>query len=287
MEEGVPLNDGKERPRVAVLGMGKMGQALAGRLLDQGWSVVIWNRSPKDVSALEARGALRLDALATVWEHAGIVITFLANDDALANVCLDHDGVLSSGSPRGILIDMSTVSPRISTEVAARAAAVGVDYLRSPVSGNPAVLSSGNITLLVSGPRDTFERVEELMNSIGPTVLYVGDAEQSRTLKLAINSGLAATAQITGVLLVFALLVAPAAAAQQLTAKIGLGIGLSVGIALLVTWLGLGLAYYTNYSVGFYVSGLAFAVYLMARARRQFARRPDSSIQPAAAEVLA
>src|ERR1017187_5765644 len=55
MEEGVPLNDGRERPRVAVLGMGKMGQALAGRLLDQGWSVVIWNRSPKDVSALEGQ----------------------------------------------------------------------------------------------------------------------------------------------------------------------------------------------------------------------------------------
>ncbi len=104
---------------------------------------------------------------------------------------------------------------------------------------------------------------------------------------LVLGLAVAATAQITGVLLVFALLVAPAAAAQQLTARIGLGIGLSVGIALLVTWLGLGLAYYTNYSVGFYVSSLAFAVYLIARARRQFARRPDSSIQPAAAEILA
>ena len=183
--------------------MGKMGQALAGRLLDQGWSVVIWNRSPRDVAALQARGALRLEALATVWEHAGVVITFLANDDALASVCLDDDGVLSSGSPHGILIDMSTVSPRVSKEVGAKAEAVRVEYLRSPVSGNPAVLAAGNITLLVSGPRDTFERAGELLNSIGPTVLYVGDAEQSRTLKLAINSGLAATAQIMAELIVF------------------------------------------------------------------------------------
>lgn len=104
---------------------------------------------------------------------------------------------------------------------------------------------------------------------------------------VVLGLAVAATAQITGVLLVFALLVAPAAAAQQLTARIGLGIGLSVGIALLVTWLGLGLAYYTSYSVGFYVSSLAFAVYLIARARRQFARRLDSGVQPAAAEVLA
>lgn len=104
---------------------------------------------------------------------------------------------------------------------------------------------------------------------------------------LVLGLAVAATAQITGVLLVFALLVAPAAAAQQLTARIGLGIGLSVGIALLVTWLGLALAYYTNYSVGFYVSSLAFAVYLIARARRQFARRPDPGSQPGAAGILA
>lgn len=104
---------------------------------------------------------------------------------------------------------------------------------------------------------------------------------------LVLGLAVAATAQITGVLLVFALLVAPAAAAQQLTARIGLGIALSVGIALLVTWLGLALAYYTSYSVGFYVSSLGFAVYLIARARRQFARRPDPGVQPGAAGILA
>jgi len=129
-----------------------------------------------------------------------------------------------------------------------------------------------------------------LSSSIDDLVARAGGVPV-RLLEIAflvvLGLAVAATAQITGVLLVFALLVAPAAAAQQLTARIGLGIGLSVGIALLVTWLGLGLAYYTNYSVGFYVSSLAFAVYLIARARRQFARRPDSSIQPGAAGLLA
>ena len=192
-----------DRPTVAVLGMGKMGQALAGRLLDQGWSVFIWNRSPKDFANLESRGAVRLHSLETLWNDASVVITFLANDDALANVCLNDEGVLCAGSRERTLIDMSTVSPRISAEIAARTEAVGIDYLRSPVSGNPAVLSAGNITLIVSGPRATFERVEVLMNSIGPTVLYVGDAEQSRTLKLAINSGLAVTAQVMAELIVF------------------------------------------------------------------------------------
>jgi len=193
----------EDRRTIAVLGMGKMGQALAGRLLDQGWGVIIWNRSPKDFSDLESRGALLLNSLDDLWDRASIVITFLANDDALAGVCFEDGGVLQSGASDRVLIDMSTVSPRISSEISARAEAVGVDYLRSPVSGNPAVLSAGNITMIVSGPRDTFERVEELLNTIGPTVLYVGDAEHSRTLKLAINAGLAVTAQIMAELVVF------------------------------------------------------------------------------------
>lgn len=197
------MEHGEDRPTIAVLGMGKMGQALAGRLLDQGWNIVIWNRSPKDLSQLESRGAVRLNSFEDLWDRAAIVITFLANDDALASVCFEDGGVLQSGASDRILIDMSTVSPRISSEISARAEAVGVDYLRSPVSGNPAVLSAGNVTLIVSGPRDTFERVEALMNSIGPTVLYVGDAEHSRTLKLAINAGLAVTAQIMAELIVF------------------------------------------------------------------------------------
>jgi 3-hydroxyisobutyrate dehydrogenase-like beta-hydroxyacid dehydrogenase len=197
------MEDPRERPPIAVLGMGKMGQALVGRLLDQGWSIRMWNRSPKDLSDFEARGATRLDSLVDLWDHAGVVITFLANDEALANVTMEDGGILHSGASDRVLIDMSTVSPKISAEIAALAEAMGIDYLRSPVSGNPAVLSAGNVTLLVSGPRATFDRVEELLNSIGPTVLYVGDAEHSRTLKLAINSGLAVTAQIMAELIVF------------------------------------------------------------------------------------
>lgn len=86
---------------------------------------------------------------------------------------------------------------------------------------------------------------------------------------LVLGLAVAATAQITGVLLVFALLVAPPAAAQQLTARVGAGIALSVLIALLVTWTGLGLSYYTDYSVGFFVTSLAFGVYLVARIARR------------------
>jgi zinc/manganese transport system permease protein len=79
----------------------------------------------------------------------------------------------------------------------------------------------------------------------------------------------AATVQITGALLVFALLVAPAATAQQLTPRVGLGLALSVGLALVVTWMGLGLSYFTNWPVGFFITTLAFLPYVAARVVRR------------------
>ncbi len=190
------------RPTIAVLGMGKMGQALAGRLLDQGWPLRLWNRSPRDLAHLEARGAVLHDALSSVWDHARVVITFLENDEALAGVCLGDGRLLQLGADGRVLIDMSTVSPTISRDIAVRAAEVGIAYLRSPVSGNPQVLAAGAITLLVSGPRATFEQVEELLGAIGPTVLYLGEEEQARILKLAINSALGVTTEIMAELIV-------------------------------------------------------------------------------------
>ncbi len=90
---------------------------------------------------------------------------------------------------------------------------------------------------------------------------------------VVLGLAVAATAQITGALLVFALLIAPAASAQQLTARIGVGLALSIGLALVVTWVGLGLSYFTNWPVGFLITTLAFFQYAAASAARAFAGR--------------
>ena len=90
---------------------------------------------------------------------------------------------------------------------------------------------------------------------------------------LVLALAVAATSQITGALLVFALLVAPPAAAQQLTMRPGLGLVLSIVFALVVVWLGLGVAYFSIYPVGFYVTSFAFALYLAARLWHATARR--------------
>ena len=100
---------------------------------------------------------------------------------------------------------------------------------------------------------------------------------------LVLGLSVAETSQITGALLVFALLVTPAATAHQITARPGLGIALSVAIALAVTWLGLALAYFSIYPVGFYVTSLAFGLYVCVRLGRALADRRRITGQPAAA----
>ncbi len=190
------------RPTVAVIGMGNMGRALAARLVNQGFPVRVWNRSERDLSSLYELGAQRLASLETLWEEAEVAVSFVADDDALRAVCLGPAGILGRTIGHGLLIDMSTVSPSVSEEIALVAEQAGVGYLRSPVSGNPAVLAAGSLTLIVSGPPDVFDAAAALLSSVGPTVLYVGEGELARVVKLAINAGLAVTTEMLAELIV-------------------------------------------------------------------------------------
>ena len=126
----------------------------------------------------------------------------LADDDALAAVALAPDGVLAGARPGTVLIDMSTVSVDVSRRVAARAAEAGVVYLRAPVSGNPVVVRGGTLTIVVSGPTDAFARVEPVLRTIGPTLHHVGEAEEARVAKLALQVLIGGTAELLGEALV-------------------------------------------------------------------------------------
>jgi 3-hydroxyisobutyrate dehydrogenase-like beta-hydroxyacid dehydrogenase len=95
-----------------------------------------------------------------------------------------------------VLVDTSTVSPGVSSRIATQAGAASVDYLRAPVSGNPTVVRAGNLSFIVSGAPDTLARVEPVLRAIGKTVTHVGDEEQARIVKLAINLMIAGLAQL-------------------------------------------------------------------------------------------
>jgi 3-hydroxyisobutyrate dehydrogenase-like beta-hydroxyacid dehydrogenase len=169
---------------VGLIGLGNMGTAIAERLLEAGFPLVVYNRTPGKADPLAARGATVAGGAADLAARADVVLTSVADDDALEAVAAD---VAAGARPGTVLVDMSTVSPAASARVAALAEVASLEYLRAPVSGNPTVVRSGNLSFIVSGPGRTLERVERVIRAIGPTIHHVGDAEQARVVKLAVN----------------------------------------------------------------------------------------------------
>jgi 3-hydroxyisobutyrate dehydrogenase-like beta-hydroxyacid dehydrogenase len=189
------------RLTVGLIGLGNMGTAFAERLLDGGYDLLVYNRTAAKAEPLAAHGAAVADTAEELAESVDVVLTSLPNDEAFESVAEEAVGAMR---PNGVLVDMSTVSPGASARVAGLADEASVAYLRAPVSGNPTVVRAGNLSFIVSGPREALDRVESVLKTIGPTVHYVGEGEQARIVKLALNLMIAGLAQLMSEALVLA-----------------------------------------------------------------------------------
>ncbi|MGE5290496.1 MAG: NAD(P)-dependent oxidoreductase [Micromonosporaceae bacterium] len=171
-----------EDMRVGWVGTGRMGSVLATRLLRAGYDVAVYNRTRAKAAALGEAGATVVDELAGLAGR-DIVFIMVSSSPDFAAVAAD---LLGANAP-AIMVDCSTVSADVSARVRADAAAAGSALLAAPVSGNPGAVAAGNATLVVSGPRDAFTRVEPLLKTLGKAVTYVGDGELARLVKLCHN----------------------------------------------------------------------------------------------------
>jgi len=178
-----------------------MGTAVGERLLDGGYDLLVYNRSRGKTEALAARGAVVADSVEELAASAAVVLSSLADDAALESVATE---VAAGAQPGTVFADLSTVSPEASARVAALAERSSLLYVRAPVSGNPAVVRAGNLTFIVSGSATAIERAEPVLRTIGPTIRHVGDGEQARIVKLAINLVLAGLAELMSEALVLA-----------------------------------------------------------------------------------
>jgi len=181
------------RPAVGLIGLGNMGTAFAERLLDAGYDLVVHSRSGRKAAPLVARGATEAGSPAELAAAVDVVLTSLPDDEAVESVAA---AVVAAARPGAVLADSSTVSPGASARVAAEADDASILYLRAPVSGNPSVVRAGNLSFIVSGPPAALDRAEPVLRAIGRTIHFVGDAEQARIVKLAINLVIAGLAQL-------------------------------------------------------------------------------------------
>lgn len=177
------------------IGTGRMGFALCERLLAAGCDLWVYNRTRSKAEPLAGQGARVVDSPAEMAER-DIVFTMVSGPKAFLEVMVGEEGVLSTnGRAPAVIVDSSTISAEASEQVRAEAEKLGAAVLAAPVSGNPNVVASGKLTVVVSGPRQAYERARPYLELYGAGVTYVGEGELARLVKICHNLLLGVVAQ--------------------------------------------------------------------------------------------
>jgi 3-hydroxyisobutyrate dehydrogenase len=177
------------------VGTGRMGYALAKRLLEAGCDLAVYNRTRAKAEPLAELGARVVDAPAELADR-DIVLTMVAGPEDFKGVVIGENGLLSRpDAAPSVIVDSSTVSPEASAEVRSETEARDVALLAAPVSGNPAVVDAGKLTVVVSGPSDAWESARPYLELFGAGATYVGEGDVARLVKICHNLMLGVVAQ--------------------------------------------------------------------------------------------
>ncbi len=182
------------RHKLGWIGTGRMGFALCERLLDNGCDLHVYNRTKSKAAPLADLGATVVDHPSDLADR-DIVFTMVAGPSDVIDVTLGPDGVLAGDKTPKILVDSTTIDVAAAERLRAGAAAVGTSVLAAPVSGNPKVVRSGQLTCVVSGPPDAFEEVLPYLEMYGRRVTFVGKGDEARLVKICHNLMLGIVAQ--------------------------------------------------------------------------------------------
>ena len=175
---------------IGFAGLGTMGTGIVRRLLAAGHEVRGWNRTAARAEALASDGLTVAATPREVAERSDVVLTMLTDAAAVAAVH-EGDGGLAAGLGDGkIVVDLSTIAPDESRALAERVRERGATMLDAPVSGSPATLAAGELSIMVGGDEDAFTRVLPILRAIGPKVTYLGGNGSALLMKMAINVSL-------------------------------------------------------------------------------------------------
>ncbi len=168
-----------------------MGSRIVKRLLEAGHSVAGFNRTRAKAEDLIQAGMKWCDSPRQVAQVADITFSMVTDTAALSSIAEGPNGILSGLSAGKIYVDMSTVSPRLTRDLAGKVAALGAQMLDAPVSGSVGAAETGTLIILVGGEKAALERVRPVLEAMGEKVIHVGGNGQAITIKIAINLNLA------------------------------------------------------------------------------------------------
>ena len=177
----------KRAVRIGFIGLGLMGSRLTRRLHSAGWNIQAWNRSPGPADALRGEGVTIQSSMAKLVVHSDVILSSLANDEAVYSVYFGPEGVFSAAERGTIILEMSTISPELSRLLHREASTLGVSFLDLAVSGSTPAVEAGTITLLAGGDPKTFEQCAPIYESIAKQWFLIGPGSSGVQMKLVVN----------------------------------------------------------------------------------------------------
>ncbi len=174
-----------------MIGLGQMGSGMAGQLIEAGHRVTVWNRDPAKAAPFGERGAI-VAVSPVEAARAGVVLTMLANDDALEAVAFGDGGLLGAG-PGVLHVSCSTVSVALTDRLTAAHAAAGQRFVSAQVLGRPDVAALGRLSVIAAGPADALDAAQPAFDAIGAKTIRIGERPaMAAAAKAAANFGIAA-----------------------------------------------------------------------------------------------
>jgi len=177
----------KDNTKIGVIGLGLMGSGFLRRLHGEGWHVAGWNRSRAVTLPLREYGFAIEDTLASLVRSSNVLLSSLANDDAVRELYFGEDGVFESLQPGTTILEMSTISTGLSAQLHQEALMLGVEMMDLPVSGSTPAVNAGTVTLFAGGEPATFERCIPIFESIARQWYLMGPATAGVRMKLVAN----------------------------------------------------------------------------------------------------
>jgi len=169
--------------RIGFIGLGLMGKPMTHNLLAAGFSVTVFNRSRQAIDELVASGALRGESPGHVARQSDIIITMLPDTPDVESVIRSNNGIAAHAAAGSLLIDMSTISPLATQQLATELEALGIHMLDAPVSGGDVGAINGTLSIMVGGEQANFERAQPVFAALGKTITYCGPSGSGQTVK--------------------------------------------------------------------------------------------------------
>lgn len=189
-----------ESKGIGWIGAGKMGFPISVRYKNADHNVTVLARSAAAKAKLSNAGLMAVDSVTEVAKQSDLVFSSLSDDAAFRQVATELCNTMTKGST---FIDISTVSPSVSSEVATDFAKHNITYLRSPVSGSTAMAEAGTLTAVISGSKQAYDELASIFAVFAKKTFHVGEGEEARVMKLVLNSMVAATSALLGEALAF------------------------------------------------------------------------------------